>query len=324
MALTTDQKLDKLIAFLETHYGPNFIGDKPEEIQPPILKPAEGTYVVKPGGWGALENPNTWKVVNMRDYPDLFKIVDAPGKNVATNFTTEALAQQYITYFKANWEEEDDPQQTEPGPEEGEPKPPHPATGQDGPYKAIGEEMEGVKRGPTIRHYQSGKDDDKTIEMNVKNIKAKNYQFLVDVKITKVQHSDTCSLKYGGTHMKSGWFDNTVSFGDSATDTSEDAQGLVGGGVERKHPSADLEIVKGKKIGNILGKKLRLAGVYFKDQNKCEMWTKFEGGQWDKGMEGTNIGNFNPKSEINEAQLRIDGFEDVPEITRAVVQEIEV
>ena len=46
--------------------------------------------------------------------------------------------------------------------------------------------------------------------------------------------------------------------------------------------------------------------------------------QWEKGVEGTNIGNFNPKSEINEAQLRIDGFEDVPEITRAVVQEIEV
>ena len=51
----------------------------------------------------------------MRDYPELFKIVDAPGKNVATNFTTEALAQQYITYFKANWEEEDDPQGNEPG-----------------------------------------------------------------------------------------------------------------------------------------------------------------------------------------------------------------
>ena len=68
-------------------------------------------------------------------------------------------------------------------------------------------------------------------------------------------------------------------------------QGLVGGGVERKHPSADFQkIVKGHKIGNILGKKLRLAGVYFTDQNKCEMWTKLEGGQWDKGMEGTNIG----------------------------------
>ena len=193
--LTTEQKLDKVIEFLERIYGSNITEDNPELPQPPIVKPAEGTYVVKPGGWGALENPNTWKVVNMRDYPDLFKIVDAPGKNVATNFATEALAQQYITYFKANWEEEDDPQQNEPGVPEEQPKPPHPATGEDGPYKAIGEELEGVKRGPTIRHYQSGKDDDKTIEMNVKNIKFKNYQFLVDVKITKTQHPDTCLIE---------------------------------------------------------------------------------------------------------------------------------
>ena len=47
-------------------------------------------------------------------------------------------------------------------------------------------------------------------------------------------------------------------------------------------------------------------------------------GQWEKGAEGTNVGNFNPKSAVNEAQLRIDGFDAVPEITRAVVQEIEV
>ena len=64
--------------------------------------------------------------------------------------------------------------------------------------------------------------------------------------------------------------------------------------------------------------------MYFKDQNKCEMWTKLEGGQWEKQVEGANVGNFNPKSEINEAQLRIDGFDAVPDISRAVVQEIEV
>lgn len=310
-SLTTEQKLDKLIEFLETIYGPNIIGDKPEP-QPPIVKPVEGT--VKEGGWGAIENPNTWKVVKMRDFPDLFKVVDAPGKNVATNFTTEAIAQQYINYFKSTWEQEDDPQQNEPGAEEkpSEPSKPVPE-GQDGPYKMIGKELQSTTRGPTVRHYASGKDDDKTIEKNVKDIKAKNYQFLVDVKVTTIEHNDTVSLKYGGTHMKSGWFDNTVDM----------ESGQVGLGVEKKHPSADLEIVKGKKIGSILNKKIRLAGVYFKDQNKCEMWTKLNG-QWEKGAEGTNVGNFNPKSEINEAQLRIDGFEDEPEITRAVVQEIEV
>lgn len=310
--ITTEQKLDKLIAFLETIYGPNIIGDKPEP-QPPIVKPAEGT--VKEGGWGAIANPNTWKIVKMRDYPDLFKIVDAPGKNVATNFTTEAIAQQYINYYKSTWEQEDDPQENEPGAEEKPPEPSQPVTDGDGPYKmkAGSKEMSSSTRGPTIRHYASGKDDDKTIEKNVKDIKAKNYQFLVDVKVTTIEHNDTVSLKYGGTHMKSGWFDNTIDM----------ESGLVGLGVEKKHPSADLEIIKGKKLGSILNKKIRMAGVYFKDQNKCEMWTKLNG-QWDKGAEGTNVGNFNPKSEINEAQLRIDGFDAVPEITRAVVQEIEV
>jgi hypothetical protein len=310
--LSTEQKLDKLIIFLEKIYGPNILGDKPEPA-PPILKPAEGSYVIKPGGWGATENPNAWKIVNMRDFPELLKIVDVAEKNVATNFTTKEIAQQYIDYSKAHWEEEDDPQANEPGTEEKPSEPSKPSVGADGPYKMKGKEMQSTQRGPTTRHYASGKPDDRTIEKNVKDIKAKNYQFLVDVKLTTIEHNDTVSLKYGGTHMKSGWFDNTVDM----------ESGLVGLGVEKKHPSADLEIIKGKKIGSILNKKIRLAGVYFKDQNKCEMWTKLDG-QWEKGAEGTNVGNFNPKSEINEAQLRIDGFEDEPEISRAVVQEIEV
>ena len=90
--------------------------------------------------------------------------------------------------------------------------------------------------------------------------------------------------------MKSGWFDNTIDFGTGG----EDKLGTVSLGVERKHPSADLRIVKGKKIGDILNKKIRVAGVYFKDQNKCEMWTKLDG-QWEKQVEGANVDGFNPK-----------------------------
>ena len=310
--LTVEQKLDKLIEYLETHFGANFLEDKTEP-QPPVIKPAEGSYVIKPGGWGAGENPNGWKIVNMRDFPELFKVVDPADRNVATNFTSKEIAQQYIDYSKSIWEQEDDPQAGEPGAEEKPTEPSKPAEGADGPYKMIGKEMQSTTRGPTTRHYASGKDDDKTIEKNVKDIKFKNYQFLVDVKVTTIEHNDTVSLKYGGTHMKSGWFDNTIDM----------ESGLVGLGVEKKHPSADLEIIKGKKLGSILNKKIRMAGVYFKDQNKCEMWTKLDG-QWEKGAEGTNVGNFNPKSAVNEAQLRIDGFDDVPDISRAVVQEIEV
>ena len=158
MALTTDQKLDKLITFLEGIYGPNIIGDKPEQPEPPIIKPADGTYVIKPGGWGAGENPNAWKIVNMRDFPELFKVVDLAEKNVATNFTSEAIAQQYIDYFKSNWEQEDDPQANEPGAEEKPSEPSKPAEGGDGPYKmkAGSKEIQSTQRGPTTRHYALG------------------------------------------------------------------------------------------------------------------------------------------------------------------------
>ena len=84
--------------------------------------------------------------------------------------------------------------------------------------------MQSTTRGPTTRHYASGKPDDRTIEKNVKDIKAKNYQFLVDVKVTTIEHNDTVSLKYGGTHMGSGWFDNTVDM----------ESGQVGGLAARK------------------------------------------------------------------------------------------
>jgi hypothetical protein len=150
------------------------------------------------------------------------------------------------------------------------------------------------------------------MEHNVKNIKFKNYQFLVDVKITTIEHDDTVSLKYGGTHMGSGWFDNSVRF----------ETGQVGLGTEEKHPSADLEIIKGKKLGSILNKAIRIAGVYKTDENKCEMWTKIGTAAWQKSAEGTNVGGFEPGSDVDEAQLRIDGFDAVPQVTRAVVQEI--
>ena len=103
---------------------------------------------------------------------------------------------RYINYFKSTWEQDDDPQGNEPSAEEKPPEPTKPVEGADGPYKSLGKELASSTRGPTIRHYASGKDDDKTIEKNVKDIKAKNYQFLVDVKVTTIEHNDTVSLKY--------------------------------------------------------------------------------------------------------------------------------
>src|SRR3954470_3580547 len=60
------------------------------------------TGYVKPGGWGANTDASTWKVVNMKDTPNLFKVVDSAGKNVAVNFRTQVGAQAYIDSHKGN------------------------------------------------------------------------------------------------------------------------------------------------------------------------------------------------------------------------------
>ena len=45
---------------------------------------------------GANQDARTWQVVSMIDNPNLFKVVDANGKNIATNFTSRAQATAYI------------------------------------------------------------------------------------------------------------------------------------------------------------------------------------------------------------------------------------
>jgi hypothetical protein len=314
----------------------------PPAIPPTDVTPKEG--FVKLGGWANadINGRDDWKVVSMNDRPQLFKVVDKGGKNIATDFTTEANAENYIGYYKTNktsipakfseeLKEEEEPAPgpspapaPSPGPivvpDEGDPDEPDdtpdepPAHGSTvtGPYPSIGKELESTQRGPTTRHYASGKPDDQTIEKNVKGIKYRNHQFIVYVTMKSIEHDDSVSLKYGGTHMGTGWFDNTVFFEDGAT----------GLGTEEEHPSADLEIIKGPKIGNILNKKLGLAGIYRADENKVELWTDFQGSGWKKQVEGTNVGGFNPKASTFECQLRIDGFDDEPDIHLAVVQPI--
>jgi len=83
--------------------GDGVVDPEPPVVEPtePPTKPTEGT--IKPGGWGAdLENKDAWKVVNMRDFPEQFKVVDGAGKNVATNFKTREVAENFIAYFKVN------------------------------------------------------------------------------------------------------------------------------------------------------------------------------------------------------------------------------
>lgn len=275
---------------------------------------------VREGGWGGdMAAPSQWESVQMKDDPNLWKVVDAQGKNIAHKFESEAKADEYIRYHVCISEGGDTdptpepPIVTEPQP----PKPTEPPTTTTGltPYPVKGEPMASTQRGPTTRHYASGKPDDKTVEKNVKGIKFDNYQWVTYTTMNSIEHDDNISLKFGGQHMgKKGWYDCGVSFDGTK----------ICLGVEPKHPSTKLCVVKSKKtIGSILDKKIGVAGVFHKKENHIELWVDFPAGTgWKKELEGTAIGGLNPDPSDNEAQLRIDGFEELPTIHAAFVTEI--
>ena len=48
------------------------------------------------GGWGGNQDPDSWRAVKMRDNPKLWKIVDANGINIVTDFANELAAKTYI------------------------------------------------------------------------------------------------------------------------------------------------------------------------------------------------------------------------------------
>ena len=133
--------------------------------------------------------------------------------------------------------------------------------------------------------------------------------------MNSIEHDDNISLKFGGQHMgKKGWYDCGVSFDGTK----------ICLGVEPKHPSTKLCVVKSKEtIGSILDKKIGVAGVFHKKENKIEFWLDYPAGQgWKKYLEGTAVGGLNPDPSDNEAQLRIDGFEELPTIHAAFITEI--
>ena len=100
------------------------------------------------------------------------------------------------------------------------------------------------------RNYASGKPSDITHEWSGET-SAQNYAIIIDITLTEIDHDDTISFKYGGTHMGSGWYDNTYSF--------ESGQSCIG--KEEDHPSTDLCVVSGKSIGNLVNTPVKLAAV---------------------------------------------------------------
>ncbi len=266
---------------------------------------------VKEGGWGGdTASPKLWDVVAMKDDPAQFKIVDKAGKNIAHKFATKQEADRYVKYHQCMEEKGD----TDPGPiviPEPPTTPPGGPSPGEYPYPAKGTPMQGVKKGPLTRHYASGKPDDKTVEMNVKSIPFDNYQWVTYTTMHKIEHDDNISVKFGGVHQGGGgWFDCGISF-----------EGQTCLGVEPKHPSTKLCVVKGPKLSSVLEKKVGVAGVYHKKENHIELWIDMGDG-WKKACEGKDVAGLKPNEASNETQLRIDGFEDEPTIHSAVVTEI--
>lgn len=111
-----DENLAKLAKdFYAIQYGPDpwEEGEKPT---PPALEPPTEGFI-KEGGWGANQDPKTWKSTSMKDKPEMFKVVDDADKNVATDFTTEDNAKYYIEYYQALEQNPEPEPEPEPGPE---------------------------------------------------------------------------------------------------------------------------------------------------------------------------------------------------------------
>jgi hypothetical protein len=132
-----------------------------------------------------------------------------------------------------------------------------------------------------------------------------------------MEHDDNISLKFGGQHTSgNGWWDTGVGIYDGQTCL----------GTEPDHPETHLCLKKGPKIGDIRNKKIKIAGVFFEENDHIELWTNLEGKGWVKQVEGDHVGNLKPDhSKGHETQERIDGFAkgSVPELHFAVVQEID-
>jgi hypothetical protein len=164
---------------------------------PDPTKPTEGT--IKPGGWGAnLVDKKAWNVVNMRNPPEQFKIVDGAGKNVATNFKTKEVAENFKSYFQNNpFPPEDTVPTPTPTPEPTPTPTPEP---EPGPQPTAGTDKNGV---------QLLISDGKEIEYTVKNnFRDDGKRFDVKVgdwtqseatgyfRFTKDPVDDECSIKW--------------------------------------------------------------------------------------------------------------------------------
>lgn len=287
-----------------------------EDVEDPTDQPPspeeDGRWQLYKGG---NKDPKTWKVVNMKDDPRLFKIVDDKGTNIADLYHTQANAQRDIDEAIKAAGDGTLPEPPKPDPEEPIPKPPipkpEPVEG-DTPYPPKSPKMAAVTKGPTVRHYASGKADDFTYEKNIKEIEFVKYQAVFEINNNvDWAHDDTLSIKGGGTHMGTGWKDAGIKV----------YSGEVCLGYEPDHPKTHLCEKKGPKLGDLRGKHFKIAWTYDNDKNHEEFWTDMGDG-WKMQLDGTDVAGFDAESDVDEVQLRIDGFKEKnkpPDILQAFV-----
>ena len=136
--------------------------------------------------------------------------------------------------------------------------PPTPPTGTNFPYAFVGSPQDMEDEGWDTRHYASGKPDDITHEWSGET-SAQNYAIIIDITITEIDHDDQIGFKFGGTHMGSGWYDNTYSF--------ESGKACIG--KEEDHPSTDLCVITGKSIGNLVNTPVKLADCKYRERREA-------------------------------------------------------
>ena len=198
---------------------------------------------------------------------------------------------------------------TTPPPTTTEPTPTTTTTGEY-PYPASGTAEDMEDQGQGTRHYASGKPDDVTHEWEAET-SAQSYMIVIDITLTEIDHDDTISFKYGGTHNGSGWYDNGYSF--------ESGQACIG--KEEDHPSTDLCEVTGTSIGNLVNQRVKLAAINFNKGEKLEMWSNLGSG-WTKDVEtGPGVTGFRPNVDSDECMIRIDA---APGIDMHSAQVIEI
>lgn len=310
----------------------------------PEQEPDEG--YVKPGGWQANPDPKTWKVVPMKDNPKKFKVVDDKGKNVATEFKTQAGAQRYIDNAKGT----PTPTACPPGQHRdlsGKCVPdsvPAPSGNKDQfgivkihPDKTGGETNIKFELEEKERHYASGKPSEWSVEYTA-NASSKDHNsdveatFYTKINGFKTNEADSISDKLTGPAHQDGaccWVIPDFMTDGSASKTLE---------TEKPHPSnhgvnpKPLSSIGGSLVGKWFGHK---AISYVKAGRRfVESWIHFpvdnidkiedEQGEWRQYIPITQVSDDYIKANGTLTTCRIDGVKkgSPPDFKYCSVREI--